>query len=129
MGAVQRLATVVVLGLVGLASVLILYVADEPNRLDTQAEEQIHDAVERGTLTYLSQCIACHGPAGEGYTAPGESGTGRIGAPIGGDTPNRLLNQTGIVQTGPPEHCNSGKDPAGETSQRKGAASAQAQLT
>jgi plastocyanin/mono/diheme cytochrome c family protein len=101
----------VVLGLVGLASVLILYVADEPNRLDTQAEEQIHDAVERGTLTYLSQCIACHGPAGEGYTAPGESGTGRIGAPIGGDTPNRLLNQTGIVQTGP----NAGKpwsDPA-----------------
>jgi len=99
-GAVQRLATVVILGLVALAGVLVLYLADESNRLDSQAEAQQHDAVERATLTYLSQCIACHGPAGEGYTAPGEAGTGRIGAPIGGDTSNRLLNQTGIVQTG-----------------------------
>jgi mono/diheme cytochrome c family protein len=100
-GAVQRLATVVVLGLVGLASVLILYVADEPNRLESLELEQQHDAVERGMETYLTQCLACHGPAGEGYTAPGESGTGRIGAPIGGDTPNRVMNQTGLWQTGP----------------------------
>jgi plastocyanin len=99
-GAVQRLATVVILGLVALAGVLVLYVADESNRLDTQAIAQQHDAVERGTQTFLTQCLACHGPAGEGYTAPGEAGTGRIGAPIGGDTANRLLNQTGIVQTG-----------------------------
>ena len=100
MGAVQRLATVVVLGLVALASVLILYLADEPNRLESQAENQQHDAIERGQLTYLSLCIQCHGPGGEGRTAPGEEGTGRIGAPIGGDTPNRLLNQTGLNQTG-----------------------------
>ncbi|HEX3301931.1 MAG TPA: cupredoxin domain-containing protein, partial [Thermomicrobiales bacterium] len=100
MGAVQRLATVVVLGLVALASVLILYLADEPNRLESQVEAQQHDAVERATNTYLTQCLACHGPAGEGYTAPGEAGTGRIGAPIGGDTSNRVLNQTGIQQTG-----------------------------
>jgi plastocyanin len=99
-GAVQRLATVVVLGLVGLASVLILYLADEPSRLESQEEAQQDDAVERGMATYQTQSLACHGPAGEGYTAPGESGTGRIGAPIGGDTPNRLLNQTGLVQTG-----------------------------
>ena len=100
MGAVQRLATVVILGLVALAGVLVLYLADESNRLDSQAEAQQHDAVERGTQTFLTQCLACHGPAGEGYTAPGEAGIGRIGAPIGGDTANRLLNQTGIVQTG-----------------------------
>ena len=101
MGAVQRLATIVIIGLTALAAVLILYLADESNRLDSQAEAQQHDAIERATQTYITQCLACHGPAGEGYTAPGESGTGRIGAPIGGDTPNRELNQTGIVQTGP----------------------------
>jgi plastocyanin len=100
-GAVQRLATVVVLGLVALASVLILYLADEPNRLESQAGAQQHDAVERAVNTYLTQCIACHGPAGEGYTAPGEAGTGRIGAAIGGDTPGTALNQTGIAQSGP----------------------------
>ena len=95
MGAVQRLATVVVLGLVGLASVLILYLADENNRIDDFALNQQHDAVERGEETFLSQCIACHGPAGEGYTTPGESGTGRIGAPLGGI--NKDLNQTGLT--------------------------------
>jgi uncharacterized cupredoxin-like copper-binding protein len=80
---------------------LILYLADEPNRLESEAEAQQHDAVERATLTYLSQCLACHGPAGEGRTAPGESGTGRVGAAIGGDTENRILNQTGLYPSGP----------------------------
>jgi plastocyanin/mono/diheme cytochrome c family protein len=80
---------------------MILYLADEPNRLKTSAEEQQHDAVERAVDTYLTQCLACHGPAGEGYTAPGEGQTGRIGAAIGGDTPATALNQTGIQQTGP----------------------------
>jgi hypothetical protein len=30
--------------------------------------------------------MVCHGPAGEGYSEPGAEGTGRIGAPLGGDT-------------------------------------------
>ena len=100
MGSVQRLATVVVLGLVGLASVLILYLADESNRIDQFASQQQEAAVERGQATYLSQCLACHGPAGEGYTAKGEAGTGRIGAPLGGI--NTTLNQTGMTADGQP---------------------------
>jgi uncharacterized cupredoxin-like copper-binding protein/mono/diheme cytochrome c family protein len=99
-GSVQRLATIVVLGLVGLASVLILYLADESNRIDQFATDQQEAAVERGQATYLTQCIACHGPAGEGYTAPGEAGTGRIGAPLGGI--NTELNQTGNTADGKP---------------------------
>ena len=97
MGSVQRLATVVVLGFVGLASVLILYLADENNRIDQFAGQQQEAAVERGQATFLSQCIACHGPAGEGFTAQGEAGTARIGAPLGGV--NTELNQTGIDPT------------------------------
>jgi uncharacterized cupredoxin-like copper-binding protein/mono/diheme cytochrome c family protein len=92
----------VILGLVAIAGILVLYVADEGNRLDSQAQAQQHDAVERATQTYLSQCLACHGPAGEGYTAPGEAGTGRIGAPIGGDTFATELNQTGLTADGLP---------------------------
>lgn len=102
MGAVQRLATVVILGLVAVAGILVLYIADESNRLDSTAASQQHDAVERATQTYLTQCLACHGPAGEGYTAPGEAGTGRIGAPIGGDTFATSLNQTGLTADGLP---------------------------
>jgi len=99
-GAVQRLATVVVFGLVAIAAVLILYIADESNRRDSQAQAQEEAAIERATQTFLSQCLACHGPAGEGVTAPGEAGTGRIGLPIGGDTSATSLNQTGLRPDG-----------------------------
>ncbi len=100
MGSVQRLATIVVLGLVGLASVLILYLADESNRIDQFAVEQQEAAIERGQATYLTQCLSCHGPAGEGYTAQGEGGTGRKGAALGGI--NTELNQTGLTADGLP---------------------------
>src|SRR5687768_17910091 len=43
-------------------------------------------ALENGISVYLQNCVICHGPAGEGYSEPGAEGTGRIGAPLGGDT-------------------------------------------
>jgi uncharacterized cupredoxin-like copper-binding protein/mono/diheme cytochrome c family protein len=43
-------------------------------------------AIENGMDIYLQNCVVCHGPAGEGYSEPGAEGTGRIGAPLGGDT-------------------------------------------
>lgn len=100
MGSVQRLATVVIVGLVALSTVLFLYLGDEDNRIKAEAEEQQEIAIERGMETYLSNCLQCHGPAGEGYTEPGVSGTGRVGAALGGV--NTSLNQTGINSQGTP---------------------------
>jgi len=95
-GAVQRLATVVIIGLVALATFLVLYLADESNRIEHEQSEQEEAAIERGRENYLTLCLQCHGPAGEGYTAAGEAGTGRIGAPIGGGSAATKLNQEGL---------------------------------
>jgi mono/diheme cytochrome c family protein/plastocyanin len=97
-GAVQKLATVVIVGMVALATLLVIYLADEPNRMSAEAVEQEDVAIERGMSTYLQNCVVCHGPAGEGYSEPGAEGTGRIGMPLGGDTElgraARELNQS-----------------------------------
>jgi uncharacterized cupredoxin-like copper-binding protein/mono/diheme cytochrome c family protein len=85
-GAVQKLATVVIVGMVALATLLVIYLADEPDRMAAEAVEQEDVAIERGIGTYLQNCVVCHGPAGEGYSEPGAEGTGRIGMPLGGDT-------------------------------------------
>ncbi|HEU0115585.1 MAG TPA: cupredoxin domain-containing protein, partial [Thermomicrobiales bacterium] len=86
MGAVQKLATVVIVGLVGLATLLVVYLANEPNRRAAEAAEQKDVAIERGIQTFIQNCVVCHGPAGEGYSEPGAKGTGRIGMPLGGNT-------------------------------------------
>jgi uncharacterized cupredoxin-like copper-binding protein/mono/diheme cytochrome c family protein len=85
-GAVQKLATVVIVGLVALSTLLVVYLADENNRMSAEVQEKDEVAVERGIKTYIANCMVCHGPAGEGYSEPGAQGTGRIGAPLGGDT-------------------------------------------
>lgn len=100
MGSVQRMATVVIMGLVALSTVLFLYLGDEDNRINTEAAEQQEIAIERGRETFISLCLPCHGPAGEGYTEPGVSGSGRIGAALGGI--NTSLNQQGINSQGTP---------------------------
>jgi plastocyanin len=105
-GAVQKLATVVIFGLVGLATVLVLYMADENNRIDAEEASLNHDAIERAEANYASLCLSCHGPAGEGYMGPGEMGTGRIGAPLGGNTFATALNQRGENPDGSPASQN-----------------------
>ncbi|MDP9474069.1 MAG: plastocyanin/azurin family copper-binding protein, partial [Chloroflexota bacterium] len=91
MGAVQKLATVVIIGLVGLATLLVIYLADEPNRRAAEAREQEEVAIERGIQTYTTYCVACHGPAGEGYAF---KEPGRIGMPLGGHSDRLWVNQT-----------------------------------
>ena len=78
MGSVQKLATVVIIGLVGFATLLIIYLADESFRQDGRAATQEHLAIERGTELYITYCLQCHGPAGLGAVA----GDGRIGLPL-----------------------------------------------
>jgi plastocyanin/mono/diheme cytochrome c family protein len=69
---------VVIVGLVGLATLLVVYLANEPNRRAAEAAEQEEAAVERAIGTYIQNCLVCHGPAGEGLFA----GDGRIGFPL-----------------------------------------------
>ncbi len=80
MGAVQKLATVVIIGLVVLATVLTVYIAREPDRRGAEAAEQDDVAIVRGTELYITYCLQCHGPAGLGYTES-ENST-RIGPPL-----------------------------------------------
>ncbi len=100
MGAVQRLATVVIIGLVALSTVLVLYTADENNRVDKQATVQQDAAIERGTANFIQFCMACHGPAGEGLMENVDPK--RLGLPLGGDTYATKLNQEGIQADGTP---------------------------
>ncbi len=100
MGSVQKLATVVIVGLVALSTIIFLYLGDEDNRIDVKGEEHQSAAVARAEENYIALCLQCHGPAGEGYTEPGSQGTGRIGAPLGGI--NTSLNQEGINAAGTP---------------------------
>ena len=98
MGAVQRLATVVMVGLVALAVILVMYAADEPSRISHAEELQQEAAITRATSNYINLCLQCHGPAGEGLM----EGNGRIGLPLGGDTYATSMNQQAIDDKGEP---------------------------
>ncbi|MDQ3514936.1 MAG: c-type cytochrome [Chloroflexota bacterium] len=80
MRAVQRLALIVVIGLTALATLLVVYLADEDNRRAAEAEEQTEASLERAMATYNQFCVSCHGPGGRGSLE-----TGRIGYPLAGD--------------------------------------------
>lgn len=75
MGAVQKLATVVIIGLVALATVLTVYIAREPDRRGGESTEQEDIAIVRGTELYIQYCLQCHGPSGLGAAG----GDGRVG--------------------------------------------------
>lgn len=66
MGAVRKLATVVIVGLVALSTLLVVYLAAEPARRDNETTEQGATSIERGTSLYITYCLQCHGPAGLG---------------------------------------------------------------
>lgn len=80
MGAVRRLATVVIIGLVALSTLMVVYLAAEPTRRGDETTEQENTALVRGTDLYITYCLQCHGPAGLGSQA-GED-PARIGPPL-----------------------------------------------
>lgn len=83
MGAVQKLATVVIIGLVALATVLTVYIAREPDRRDEELTEQQQISIQRGTDLYITYCLQCHGPAGLG--SQGGEEHQRIGPALAND--------------------------------------------
>ena len=101
MGAVQKLATVVVVGLVGLATLLVVYFANEPHRRAAEDEEQREVAIDRGEQTYIQYCLVCHGPKGEGFAA----GDGRAGWPLNPATESTIAEDPeNPGSPGEPEH-------------------------
>jgi plastocyanin/mono/diheme cytochrome c family protein len=98
-GAVQKLATVVMVGLVALATVLTVYIAREPDRRDSETTEQEEIAIERGTDLYIQYCLQCHGPAGLGNSEAANEDPARMGpalnkegAGIPEDPPDTFVN-------------------------------------
>lgn len=87
MGSVQKLATVVIIGMVAFATVLVLYLANENHRQAAEAKTQDNLSIARATTLYVTYCLQCHGPSGWGFAAK----DGRIGG---------VLNDKGRVAAG-----------------------------
>jgi mono/diheme cytochrome c family protein len=73
-GAEQRLATVVAIGLVLTATVVMVYLFNEPNRRATAEEAKTEESAMRGVDLYVQFCLQCHGEDG--------MATGRTGVPL-----------------------------------------------
>ncbi|MGH9174434.1 MAG: c-type cytochrome [Vicinamibacterales bacterium] len=64
MGASQKLATVVAIGLVIVATFTVVYLFNEPNRRETAAEDKLQESAHRGIELYVQNCLVCHGENG-----------------------------------------------------------------
>ncbi|HAX25021.1 MAG TPA: hypothetical protein DEU95_12905 [Chloroflexi bacterium] len=80
MGSSQRQAAFVAIGLVVIASLVIIYLFNEPHRRSSAEEEKLTESVDRGMAIFSQFCVECHGPDG--------SAQGRRGVPL-----NVALNQ------------------------------------
>jgi len=109
-GAVQKLATVVIIGLVALATVLVVYLADEPNRRGGQAGDQEHLAIERGTELYIQYCLQCHGPSGLGSSAAAGEEPQRVGGILNQAYSNPDPERIAVYQSDNPAEQNEAAD-------------------
>lgn len=98
MGAVRRLATVVIIGLVALSTLMVVYLAAEPNRRGNETTEQESTALTRGTDLYVTYCLQCHGPAGLGTF--GQEQPSRIGALLNQDAVYSEEQQNQMIEDG-----------------------------
>jgi len=73
-GASQKLATAVAIGLVIVATFAVVYLFNEPTRRDTAAQEKLDESAHRGVEVYVANCLVCHGEDGKA--------TGRQGIPL-----------------------------------------------
>lgn len=88
MGSSQREATIVAIGLVIVATLVVVYLFNEPSRRSTAAEEKKTESVTRGVAIFTQYCVPCHGPNGKAE--------GRQGIPL-----NTPQNQTTDPALGP----------------------------
>jgi sulfur oxidation c-type cytochrome SoxX len=83
---------VVAIGLVIVATLVVIYLFNEPHRRDAAAEEKTEEAIHRGAQLFVQYCVPCHGPTGDGSAA----GDGRIGVDL-----NTEQNQSDDPVVGP----------------------------
>jgi mono/diheme cytochrome c family protein len=70
----QREATVVAIGLVIIATLVVIYLFNEPHRRNVMASDKVTESADRGVVLFAQYCVPCHGPDGKA--------TGRIGIPL-----------------------------------------------
>jgi mono/diheme cytochrome c family protein len=80
-GSSQREATIVAIGLVIVATLVVVYLFNEENRREVAAEDKLEESAHRGVELYAQLCVACHGPDGMAED--------RVGIPL-----NTAANQT-----------------------------------
>ncbi len=94
MGSAQKEATVVAIGLVIVATLVVVYLFNEGHRRDVAAEQKIEESTERGVAAYVSYCFECHGEEGM-------AGGGRQGIPL--NTAQNQEEDTAIWEVREPE--------------------------
>lgn len=72
---------------------LVLFVAAlSPGGLDTPAIDPARGRVQRGLEIWAANCMACHGPGGQGNSVGG----GQVASPLGPVTPTQVAQATRI---------------------------------
>lgn len=94
MGSAQKEATVVAIGLVIVATLVVVYLFNEGHRREVASEQKIEESTERGIAAYVSYCFECHGEEGKG-------GSGRQGIPL--NTAQNQEEDTAIWEVREPE--------------------------
>jgi sulfur oxidation c-type cytochrome SoxX len=87
-GSSQREATIVAVGLVIVATLVIVYLFNEPHRRDVASADKQTESVDRGVALFNQYCVPCHGPDGKAE--------GRQGIPL-----NTEQNQSTDPAVGP----------------------------
>ena len=88
MGSSQREATIVALGLVIVATLVVVYLFNEPHRRNVATADKQTESVDRGVALFNQYCVPCHGPDGKA--------TNRQGIPL-----NTAQNQSTDPAIGP----------------------------
>ena len=88
MGSSQREATIVAIGLVIVATLVVVYMFNEPHRRDVASADKKTESVDRGVALFNQYCVPCHGPDGKAE--------GRQGIPL-----NTEQNQSTDPAVGP----------------------------
>lgn len=106
MGATRKLATMVAIGLTVLATVLFAFNFRDSTRRTDEVYEQGAMSIERGTNTFITYCLQCHGPTGLGMAELNAEGQpmGRVGGVLNQSlmSPEQLDRTNAVFQSDDP---------------------------